>query len=157
MFLANWNIFFCSKSKETLATAFDGLWHFRAIACWLPYSISKQLHLYLNQGDPYLTFDPNNALHSGQGLFLPNLVAFIRVFLLAIWFVVDPGWRLNDIGPHRCIKTPASVFPPTKFWQPYGISEQLDPLVTPNDFYVTFDPAMHYTSLRGSSDQMWWP
>ena len=63
MFLAYLFIyFFCSKSKATLAT-FGGLRHFYAIALWL------------TPHYPCMTFDPSNALHSGQGFFVPNLVA----------------------------------------------------------------------------------
>ena len=40
-----------------------------------PYSISKQFDLWLTLADPCMTFDPNNALRSGQGFFPPNLVA----------------------------------------------------------------------------------
>ena len=54
--------FLRSKSKETLAT-FGGLRHFWAIALWLA------------PDDPCMTFNPINVLHSGQGFFLPNLVA----------------------------------------------------------------------------------
>ena len=31
--------------------------------------------LWLTLADPYMTFDPSNVLHFGQGFFLPNLVA----------------------------------------------------------------------------------
>ena len=30
---------------------------------------------WLTPADPCMTFDPSNALRSGQGFFLPNLVA----------------------------------------------------------------------------------
>ena len=33
-----------------------------------------QFDLWLILPDPYMIFDPSNALHSGQGFFLPNLV-----------------------------------------------------------------------------------
>ena len=36
--------------------------------------ISEQLPLWLTPYYPCMTFDPSNALHSGQGLFVPNLV-----------------------------------------------------------------------------------
>ena len=48
--------------KATLAT-FGGHRHFWAIALWL------------TPDDPCMAFDPMNALHSVQGVFLPNLVA----------------------------------------------------------------------------------
>ena len=34
-----------------------------------------QFDLWLTSADLCMTFDPNNALHIYQGLFLPNLVA----------------------------------------------------------------------------------
>ena len=46
---------------------------------WWPYGISKQVDLWVTLADPYMTFDPSNALCSGQGFFPPNLVA-IRYF-----------------------------------------------------------------------------
>ena len=61
MFLANLFILFCSILKQHWPHC--GLRHFWAIALWLtPYY-------------PCMTFDPSNALHSGQGLLVPNLVA----------------------------------------------------------------------------------
>ena len=53
--------YFCSKAKTTLAT-FAGFRHFWDIAIWL------------TPDDHCMTLDPNNALHSGQGFFLPHLV-----------------------------------------------------------------------------------
>ena len=42
---------------------------------WWPKDIAKQIDPYLTLADPYMTFDPSNALRSGQGFFLPNLMA----------------------------------------------------------------------------------
>ena len=42
---------------------------------WWPYGNAKQIDPYLTPDDPYMTFDPSNALRSGQGFFPPNLVA----------------------------------------------------------------------------------
>ena len=42
---------------------------------WWPLGIAMQIDPYLTPADPYMTFDPSNALHFGQGFFPPNLVA----------------------------------------------------------------------------------
>ena len=42
---------------------------------WWPVGIAKQIDPYLTPADPFITFDPSNALRSGQGFFPPNLVA----------------------------------------------------------------------------------
>ena len=42
---------------------------------WWPLAFFKQLPSDWPQADLYMTFDLNNALHFGQGFFLPNLVA----------------------------------------------------------------------------------
>ena len=49
---------------------------------WWPYGIFKPFDLWLTPADPCMTpadpcmtFDPSNALHSGQGFFPPNVVA----------------------------------------------------------------------------------
>ena len=42
---------------------------------WWQYGIAKQIDLYLTPAEPYMTFDPSNALHFGQGFFPLNLVA----------------------------------------------------------------------------------
>ena len=49
--------------------------------------ISKVIALWLNSYNPCLTFDPSNALHSGQGFFLPNLVAGGHFWVF--WPLVD--------------------------------------------------------------------
>ena len=36
---------------------------------------AKQIDLYVTPADPYMTFEPSNALRSGQGFFPSNLVA----------------------------------------------------------------------------------
>ena len=41
---------------------------------WWPLGIAKQLDPYLTPADPCMTFDPSNAVRSGQGFFPPNLV-----------------------------------------------------------------------------------
>ena len=41
---------------------------------WWPKDIAKQIDPYLTPADPYMTFDPNNALHFGQWFFPLNLV-----------------------------------------------------------------------------------
>ena len=42
---------------------------------WWPQGISKEFDLCLTLADPCMTFDPVNALRSGQGFIPPNLVA----------------------------------------------------------------------------------
>ena len=41
---------------------------------WWPWGIAKQIDPSLTPADPYMIFDPSNALPSGQGFFPPNLV-----------------------------------------------------------------------------------
>ena len=54
---------------------------------WWPYSISKPFDLWLTPDDPCMTFDPSNALHSGQGFFPPNVVAIGHCW--ANWPLLD--------------------------------------------------------------------
>ena len=46
-----------------------------SLQIWWPQGIAKQIDPYLTPADPYMTFDPSNALRFGQGFFPPNLVA----------------------------------------------------------------------------------
>ena len=90
---------------------------------WWPLGIYNQFDLSLTLADPYMTFDPSNAFYSGQGFFLPNLVAIGHLHepSNALWSgvpctkfgshreclcnltSVDPGWPLHDLWPQQCI------------------------------------------------------
>ena len=60
---------------------------------WWPKDIAKQIDPYVTPADPYMTFDPNNALRSGQGFFPPNLVAIGH--LLSNLTQLTPTWPLT--------------------------------------------------------------
>ena len=64
---------------------------------WWPKDIAKQIDPYLTPADPYMTFDPNNALCSGQGFFPPNLVAIGHLLsnLTPTWPQLTPTWPLT--------------------------------------------------------------
>ena len=42
---------------------------------WFENRLVKQIDFWLTAADPCITFDPQNALNTRQGFFLPNLVA----------------------------------------------------------------------------------
>ena len=71
-----------------------------------------------------MTFNPNNALRSGQGFFLPNLVAIGHC--LANWPLLDPSWPLHDLWSQQCI-TLWSVILPTKFGGHRALLSKLTP------------------------------
>ena len=50
--------------------------------------------------DPYMIFDPINALHFGQGFFLSNLVNWYMAFLMSI---LTPGWSQHNLQTGQCI------------------------------------------------------
>ena len=68
---------------------------------WWPKCIAKQIDPYLTPADPFMIFDPSNALHYGQGFFPPNLVAIGHCY--ANWPLFDPSWPLHDLWPQQCI------------------------------------------------------
>ena len=128
-------IFFCSKAK----------WHWPHLVAL---GISGQLPSGWPKKTSCVTLDPINALHSGQGFFLQNLVAIEHLW--SIWPVVDPGWPLHDIWPQQYITLWSSVLP-TKF---SGFRAFLRnwPLVEPGwPMYDLWPPWMHYTSVKGTN------
>ena len=66
---------------------------------WWPWDIPKLFDHCLTPADLCMTFDPSNALCSGQGFFLPNLIAIGHY--LAIWPLINPGWTLHDLWPQQ--------------------------------------------------------
>ena len=96
---------------------------------WWPWIIPKQFDLWLTPADPCMTFDATNALHPGQGFFLPNLVAIGHSW--AIWPLVDPALPLRDPRPQQCITLLSRVFP-TKFGSHRAFLRQID-------LWMTFD------------------
>ena len=100
------------------------------------------------------TIDLINALHSGLGSFLPNLVATGHFW--GMWPLFDPSWPLHDLWPQQCITFWSGVLP-TKFGGHRALLSKLTPtwpLITPS---WPLTPAMHYTLVRDSSNQIWWP
>ena len=82
---------------------------------------------------------------------LPNLVVIGHSW--AIWPLAYPSWPLHDHWPHKCTLRWSRVFP-IEFGG-HGGFWAIWPLVDPVDPYMTFDPGMHCTSVRGSSYQVW--
>ena len=64
---------------------------------WWPKDIARQIDPYLTPADLYMTFDPNNAVRSGQGFFPPNLVAIGHLLsnLTPTWPQLTPIWPLT--------------------------------------------------------------
>ena len=121
---------------------------------WWPYGSSKQFDLWLTPADPCMTFDPNNALCSGQGFFPPNLVAIGHC--QTSWPLLDPSWPLHDLWPQQCSTLWSGVLP-TKFGDHRALLSKLTPTwpqLTPT---CPLTPAMHYSLVRDSSHQIWWP
>ena len=121
---------------------------------WCPYDISKPFDLWLTPADPCMTFDPSNALHSGQGFFPPNVVAIGHCW--ANWPLLDPSWPLHDLWPQQCITLWSEILP-TKFGGHRAFLSNLTPgwpQMTPT---WPLTPAMHYALVRDSSHQIWWP
>ena len=118
---------------------------------WWPYDISKQFDLWLTLADPCMTFDASNALRSGQGFFPPKFGGH-RAMLSKL----TPTWPLHEIRPQQCITLWSGVLP-TKFGGHRALLRKLTPTwpqLTPT---WPLTPAMHYTLVRGSSHQIWWP
>ena len=90
---------------------------------WKPYGNSKQIDLWLTPADPCMTFDPCNALHSGQGFFQPNLVAIGH--FKANWPLVDSGWSLCDLWPQQTTTLLSGVLL-TKFGSHRAFLRQID-------------------------------
>ena len=102
---------------------------------------------------PCMTFDHSNALHFGQGFFLPNLVA--TVFLSNL----TPDWPkmtpvgLHDLWYHQCTSLWSWIFLPNlvAVWHLWSIW----PLVNPDwPLHDLWPPTMHYSFVRGSSYQI---
>ena len=104
--------------------------------------------------DPCKTFDPTNALHSGLGFFLQNLVATGHFQVIS--HLVDPGWPLHDFWPQQWVTHWPGVLP-TKFGGHRAFLSNLTsarPWLTPA---WPLTPAMSYALIRGSSYQIWQP
>ena len=78
---------------------------------WWPYGISKPFDLWLTPAGPCMTFDPSNALHSGQGFFPPNVVAIGHCW--ANWPLLDPSWHLHNLNPSNALHYGQGFFPPS--------------------------------------------
>ena len=76
---------------------------------------NEQFDVWLTPNDPCLTFDLSNALHFGQGFFLPNLLAI--GISQAVWPLIDPCWPLNDLQPSNALGSSDQI------WWQYGISK----------------------------------
>ena len=90
-----------------------------------------------------MTFDPSNALHSGQGFFPPNLVAIGHCY--ANWPLLDPSWPLHDLWPHQCFMLWSEILS-IKFGGHKAFLSNLTPgwppaWLTPDNPYMTFDPS----------------
>ena len=107
----------------------------------------------VDPGWPQHNLWPRNELHFDQGFFLPNLMA-IRHFS-AIWNLVDPGWPLHDLWPQQCITLWSGVLL-TKFGGHRALLGKLTPTWPQLTSSWPSTPAMHYTLIRGSSQQIWW-
>ena len=121
---------------------------------WWPYGISKQFEPWLTLADPCMTFDPSNALHSGQGFFPPNLVTIGHCE--ARWPLLDLSWPLHDLWPQQCITLWSGVLS-TKFGGHRALLSKLTPTWRQLTFTWPLTPAMHYAFVRGSSHHIWWP
>ena len=113
---------------------------------WWPKDVAKQIDPYLTPADPYMTFDPNNALRSGQGFFPPNLVAIGHLLsnLTPTWPQLTPTWPLTP-AMHYTLVSDSSH----QIWWPWGISKQFDPWLTPDDSCMTFEPSNALHSGQG--------
>ena len=49
-----------------------------------------------------MTFDPSNALHFGQGFFLPNLVAIGHFYAIDTWLTPDDPCMTFDSSNALC-------------------------------------------------------
>ena len=109
---------------------------------WQPQGISKQFDLWLTPADTCTTFDPRNALHFGQGFFLPNLQSQGISKQFDLWLTrADPCMNFDPAMHHALIR--GSSY---QFGQPQDISKQFDLWLTPADSCMTFDPsnALHF-------------
>ena len=102
---------------------------------WWQYGISKDFDLCLTLDDPCMTFDPSNALRSGQEFFPPNLVAIGHCY--ANWPLLDPGWPLHDLWPQQCITLWSGILT-IKFGGHRALLSKLTPTwpqLTPHDIW----------------------
>ena len=120
----------------------------------LPTKFGGQFDLWLTLADPCMTFDPSNALRSGQGFFLPNLVAIGHCW--ASWPLLDPSRPLHDLQPQQCITLWSGVLP-TKFGDHRALLSKLTPTWPQLTPAWPLTPAMHYGLVRDFSHQIWWP
>ena len=117
---------------------------------WWPKDIAKQIDPYSTPADPYMTFDPNNALRSGQGFFPPNLVAIGHLLsnLTPTWPQLTPTWPLTPVMYYTLVSDSFH-----QIWWPFLSNLTLGwPQMTPA---WPLNPAMHYTQVRGSYHQIW--
>ena len=92
-----------------------------------------------------MTFHPSISLHFG--FFLLYLAVIGHSW--AIWPLVDPAWHLTKSMPYISVRGSSYHLVVIEH------SEQFDPLLTPVDPCMTFDPNnAYYTSVRGSSYQI---
>ena len=118
------------------------IWHFKAI---LP---------LVEPSWPCKTFDPSMHYTLVWGPFYQfwRLQGIFKEFDPQ----VDPGWPVHDLWPQQCITLWSGILP-TKF----GGHRAFLSNVTPGWPRITpawpLTPAMHYTLVRGSSHQIWWP
>ena len=151
---------------------------------WWPLGISYQFDLWLTLVDFYMTFDPSNAICSGQGFFLSNMVAIVR--FQAIWHLVDPCMTFdfsnalhsgqgflqpNLVGIGHFLSNLTSGWPQYDLWPQHCIMLWSGFFLT-NGCHRAFlsnltsgwpqltpawplTPAMHYALVRDSSYQIW--
>ena len=124
--------FSCSEATATLAT-FAGFRRFWAIAIWL------------TPDDNCMTLHPNNALHSGHGFFVPNLVT-IGIRKKFDW-CLTPSDPCMTFDPHECTTLQSRVLP-TKFGRLRAFPSNLTCL-TPYDPTWPLTPSIQYTLAFG--------
>ena len=121
---------------------------------WWPQGISKEFDLWLTLTDHCMTFDPSNALRSGQRFFPPNLVAIGH--FQAYWPLLDPDWPLRDLWHQQCITLWSGILL-TKFGGHRAFLNNLPPTWPHMTPAWTWNPAIHYALVSDSSHQIWWP
>ena len=73
-----------------------------------------------------------------------------------IWTLVDPGWPMHDLWPQQCTMLWSWILP-TKFGGHRALLSKLTPDWPQLTLSWPLTPAMHYTLVRDSSHQIWWP
>ena len=106
---------------------------------WLPQNIHKKFDPWLTLVESYMTFDPINALHFGQGSFVENLVATEHSW--TIWPQLIPGCPFTPSVHHTFGR--GSFY---QIWLPRNFLEKFDPWLTPGEPCMTLYPnnALHF-------------